>query len=181
MSLLLLFNFLLIKRIELTSIICSGLAIRELYGDEGRGGDRNHDECMDWWNLTSGNAGGEDGSEDTDTEMTVCDGEGGHGGQLLRGRDGDRRGEDDMDAETVNKNKVKKIISPNTTRQFEQGINMSFGTGEYAGLSPRIIFDEAATEMYKQMSVTDSVYHGCSPFSKFIVFVRACAVHSSII
>ena len=46
---------------------------------------------------------------------------------------------------------------------------------------PRIIFDEAATGMYRQMSVTDSVYHGCSPFSKFIVFVRACAVHSSII
>jgi hypothetical protein len=103
--------------------------------------------------------------------MTGCDGEGGHGGQLLRGRDGDRKGEDDTDAETVNKNKVKQFISPNTTRQFEQGINMPFGIGEYTGLSPRINYDEAATEMYKQMSFTESVYHGCSPFSKFIVFV----------
>ena len=37
-----------------------------------------------------------------DIEMTGCDGGGGHGGQILRGRDADRRkedGSDDMDKE----------------------------------------------------------------------------------
>ena len=63
----------------------------------------------------------------------------------MRGRDGDGRGEDDTDAETVNK--VKQFISPNTTRQIEQVINMPFGIRDYAGLSPRINYDEAATEM----------------------------------
>jgi len=199
-SLLLLFN-LLIKRIELTSIICSEIAGRELNGDGERGGDRDHDGSTVWRNLTSGNAGGghgsddmdteitgfdgggglggqllrgrdndrkgEDDSDDMDTEMTSGDGGGGHGGQLLRGRDDDRRGEDDTDVETVNK--VKQFISPNTTSQFEKGINMPVSIGDCAGLSPRINYE--ATEMYTQMSDTDSVYHGCSPFSKFIVFV----------